>query len=82
MWCIEILQRVFAHDTRRIDGPMTFVVVPLDVLEIHRGRDAWLLIDVTRAGGKIRIVGNGIASGDRVALQSHLRRWGWWHRPA
>lgn len=36
MWCIEIKFGTEWHNPRRIDSLMTFIIVPLDVLEVGR----------------------------------------------
>lgn len=44
------------YNPRRIDFLMRHVVVPLDVIEVHRRRDAGLLIKVAEISVKVRII--------------------------
>src|SRR3954454_18222115 len=52
----EVKQGSDRDDPGWIDRTVALVIVPPDMLEIHRRGDAWQLIDVTRKGRQIRII--------------------------
>lgn len=49
-------RRSHGHDTARVEGTMTAVIVPLDVLEVHGPGDAGHLIEAARVGPQVRVV--------------------------
>jgi hypothetical protein len=44
----KVLQRTDRHDAGRVDLVMRRVIVPLDVIEVHRRRDAAHLVEVAQ----------------------------------
>lgn len=62
---IEVLDRSEGDDAVRIDVVMRHVVMPLDVVEVHRFGDAGPLIQVAGVAGQVRVVGNAA----QVALE-------------
>src|SRR5262249_3912689 len=56
MLCGEVEHGTERNDPGWIDRAVALVIVPPDMLEIHRLGDAGPLIDVARKGGQIRIV--------------------------
>jgi hypothetical protein len=55
---VQVEQRTDRHNPRRIDVVVRDVIVPLDVIEVHRLRDAGLLVKIaqitTEANGGYR----------------------------
>src|SRR4051794_38405127 len=45
---VEVEDRAEGHDAARVDGPVALVIVPLDVLEVHRPGDARDLVEVAQ----------------------------------
>ncbi|GCC49504.1 hypothetical protein chiPu_0033935 [Chiloscyllium punctatum] len=54
--CGEVEDGTERNDPGRIDRAMALVIVPPDMLEIHRRGDAGPLIDVARIGEQIWII--------------------------
>ena len=46
--CGEVLQRADRHDAGRVDLVVRRVIVALDVVEVHRRRDAAHLVEVAQ----------------------------------
>ncbi len=66
----EVLVRTEWHDAGGVDVVMGDVVVPFDVIEVHRVGDAVDLIEVSQVAEQVRIVRNPA----EVALEVAMRR--------
>src|SRR5271165_3886401 len=55
---LEVLERTYRYDARRIDVVVCVVIVPFDMVEIDGGCDAGDLIEVAQIAIEIRVVDN------------------------
>ena len=53
---LEIQHRPDRHDPGRVDALVAHVIVPLDVAEIDRRRDARQLVDIARVGPQVLVI--------------------------